>query len=214
MINYHFFFRKKISEISQELELKRTEFVWESIKLNDTEAKLHKCEQDKARLINDATKMRLKLNDNKEKENELQVQLDMRDKEISVLKEQLKVKIKKGKCTIDIKEDDDKELKEAQSVIGPAATVKPHSAAPKPLNLLEELQKHIETTESANTSVMKARVPLVNEENHNPNTNESPINGQQPAAGNNTPPPIATATTNRPVKILKAKDCPNQCPQQ
>lgn len=56
--------------IRKELDLSTTQLVWETTKLRDTEGKLHKSEQDKAHLINDCTKMRLRLTEVKEKEND------------------------------------------------------------------------------------------------------------------------------------------------
>lgn len=64
------FLRSQISSVSRELELKRTQLLWESTKLTETEAKLYKTEQDKSKIANTLCKLRLQLQESKDKENE------------------------------------------------------------------------------------------------------------------------------------------------
>ena len=56
--------------VRKELELKNTQLLWETAKLSEAEAKLHKCEQEKAKYVNESTKTRMKLQEVKEKEND------------------------------------------------------------------------------------------------------------------------------------------------
>ena len=43
------------------LDLKSNQLIWECKKLSESEAKLHKAERDKARLMNESCKMKLRL---------------------------------------------------------------------------------------------------------------------------------------------------------
>lgn len=61
---------KSLCAVRHELELKSTQLVWETTKLSESESKLHKCEQERAKLVNDATKMSLKLSETTEREND------------------------------------------------------------------------------------------------------------------------------------------------
>ena len=67
--SFHFI-RELVSSVRKELELKNTQLLWETAKLSETEAKLHKCEQEKAKYVNESTKTRMKLQEVKEKEND------------------------------------------------------------------------------------------------------------------------------------------------
>ncbi len=53
--------REELITLKRELDLKSTQLIWECKKLSESEAKLHKSEKDKARMVNDACKMKLKL---------------------------------------------------------------------------------------------------------------------------------------------------------
>ena len=57
-----------MSALKRELDLKSTQLVWECKKLSESEARLHKAERDKARLMNDTCKMKMKLQEALEKQ--------------------------------------------------------------------------------------------------------------------------------------------------
>ena len=56
--------------LKQELDRKETQLLWESNKLTEAEAKLHRAEQDRAKMVNNVCKMSMKLTEAREKENE------------------------------------------------------------------------------------------------------------------------------------------------
>ena len=62
--------RSQIASLTRELELKRTQLLWETTKLTETETKLYKIEQEKAKMANSLCKLRIQLQESKEKENE------------------------------------------------------------------------------------------------------------------------------------------------
>ena len=62
--------RKEKAEVTKELELKRKQLIWEGNKLSEAETKLHHSEQEQARLMSEATKLRLKLQEAVGKERE------------------------------------------------------------------------------------------------------------------------------------------------
>ena len=53
--------RDQLSSIKRELDLKSTQLIWECRKLTEAEARLHKCEKDKAVMLNQTCAMKLKL---------------------------------------------------------------------------------------------------------------------------------------------------------
>ena len=59
-----------MSDARRELELKTTQLIWEENRLSEAEAKLHKCEQEKARLVNQVCKMHIKFQEVRDKEQE------------------------------------------------------------------------------------------------------------------------------------------------
>ena len=54
----------------KELDLKRTQLLWESNKLSEAEAKIHHTEQEMARLKKEFTKLKMRLQESTEKLNE------------------------------------------------------------------------------------------------------------------------------------------------
>ncbi len=58
------------NSVIKELDLKRTQLLWESNKLSEAEAKIHHTEQEMARLKKEFTKFKMRLQESKEKLNE------------------------------------------------------------------------------------------------------------------------------------------------
>lgn len=51
----------------KELDLKRTQLLWETTKLSETEAKLYQSQQEQAKLRKDQTKLRIRNQETEEK---------------------------------------------------------------------------------------------------------------------------------------------------
>lgn len=128
-----------VSGLREDLDLKTTQLLWESSKLTDTEAKLHKCEQDKSRLINEVCKIKIKLQETRDKENEVKANLKATEKEISTLRQQLKYKINKGiKFT---EESEPKIMTRNDKIEKVNKEIKKEVPIKKSINLLEELER-------------------------------------------------------------------------
>ena len=56
--------------LKKELDLKETQLLWESNKLMEAEANLHRAEQERAKMVTSVCRLNLKLTEAKEKENE------------------------------------------------------------------------------------------------------------------------------------------------
>ena len=55
--------RKSHSAVTKELDLKRTQLLWESNKLSEAEAKLHQSQQEQAKFKKEQTKLRMKIHE-------------------------------------------------------------------------------------------------------------------------------------------------------
>lgn len=62
--------RSQYSALLAEMDIKRTQLVWESNKLSEAESKLYHCEQQHARKREDLTKLRIRLQESSEKLNQ------------------------------------------------------------------------------------------------------------------------------------------------
>ena len=60
-------YRSDKSSILRELDMKRTQLLWETNKLSDTEARLHHSEQERAMIRKEVTKLRMRLQETMEK---------------------------------------------------------------------------------------------------------------------------------------------------
>lgn len=54
----------------RELELKRTQLLWEANKLSEAESRLHLCEQERAQLRRELSKVRMRLQEERERNSE------------------------------------------------------------------------------------------------------------------------------------------------
>lgn len=61
------FCRNSCASVTKELDLKRTQLLWEANKLSETETKLHHSEQEQAKLRKEQTKLRMRLQEAMEK---------------------------------------------------------------------------------------------------------------------------------------------------
>ena len=59
-----------MGKLMKEASLKETQFLCESNKLMEAEAKLHRAEQEKSRMINSLCKLNIRLTEAKDRENE------------------------------------------------------------------------------------------------------------------------------------------------
>ncbi|XP_019849763.1 PREDICTED: protein Spindly-like [Amphimedon queenslandica] len=217
---------KSLCSVRKELETQATQLAWEGTKLTNVEAKLHKTEQEKAKLLNDATKMRLRLQEVKEKENELNVQLKMAENEISTLKNQLKVNLRKGHSVQET--DTPKTDQNASRKTTPNTTaVIVKEEKQEPINLLEEIEK-----ENSTPPPPPVAPPSINASLHSALLLSSYLNEtnvEKAKGGSVSPSPLSPAKENESsvlkspapstpavptLKVIKVEDNVNRCPQQ
>lgn len=63
----YIYYRNDYSSLLKELDMKRTQLLWETNKLSETEAKLYHSEQEQARHKKEVTKLRIKMQESLEK---------------------------------------------------------------------------------------------------------------------------------------------------
>ncbi len=80
----------------RELDMKRTQLLWETNKLSDTEARLHHSEQERAKVKKEITKLRLRLQETTEKLTETQAACKLLEEEKKLLEEQIKSRGRRG----------------------------------------------------------------------------------------------------------------------
>ena len=68
--NICIYFRGDHNSVIKELDMKRTQLLWESNKLSEAEAKIHHTEQEMARIKKEFTKLKMRLQESTEKLNE------------------------------------------------------------------------------------------------------------------------------------------------
>lgn len=201
-----------------ELELKRTQLLWETNKLSEAEAKLHQSQQEQAKLRKEQTKLRMRNQETEEKFEQVQTTSKQLEAERKYLEEELKRRRNRkmspnvptrnqcstSKTTMDCSHENTPSFEPAAV---PEKTVIPRTR--RDINILEDLDKELNKGFS---SLQDSKVLLSKESERMSITSEQPMEREDCSRSSDSPKKKCAAKVIRVSN--NSKDTVNKCPQQ